>query len=385
MIEHIIIGVVFIVSFILSIALGAGSTGSTPYAPAVGANAITTLKAAFIIGIVSLLGAILQGQSVAETIGNDLISGVTLMPVEITIILLIGSLFMFIGIYTGYPIATAFTFTGAFIGAGIAIGGSPVYNLYFQILIFWTLGPIVSIVISYLTIKTLLSKKISNNHFIPLLFSIVLIVLFNIRFNIPRYGMTSLQEFILNNIGSTYAVSIIITVLISITITLLLNTTLKTDLTKNINYFLIFLGSVVGFSAGASQVGLAVGALIPITQSTGIPYYFIFYLGGFGLLLGSWLMAPRMIKSISQDYGSLGTRRSISALFSAFILAQLAVQFGFPISFNQIMISSIVGSSIGVNKGNESVDSQKIVFTILIWTLTIIVSYVLSYIFVSII
>lgn len=94
---------------------------------------------------------------------------------------------------------------------------------------------------------------------------------------------------------------------------------------------------------------------------------------------------PNIGTNISQDYGSLEPKHSISALFSAFILAQLTVQFGFPISFNQIMISSIVGSSIGVNKVNESVDSQKIVFTILIWTLTIIISCVLSYIFVSII
>jgi len=36
--------------------------------------------------------------------------------------------------------------------------------------------------------------------------------------------------------------------------------------------------------------------------------------GGFGLLIGSWTGAPRMIKAISQDYSSLGPRRSIAAL-----------------------------------------------------------------------
>lgn len=385
MIEYIIIFLVFTIGFILSVALGAGSTGSTPYAPAVGANTITTLKAAFIIGIISFFGAVFQGQNVAETIGNDLIQGVVLAPVEISIVLIIGAIFMFIGIYTGYPIATAFTFTGAFIGAGMAIGGNPAYQLYIKILSFWIFGPIISIIISYITIRSLLYKKLNNRILIPALLSIVLIVLFNIPFKIPTIGMISLRNYVNGFLNLGFELSIVITVILSIFVSLIVKHTYTNDINKLIGHFLIFLGSVVGFSAGASQVGLAVGALIPITESTNIPYISIFYLGGVGLLIGAWLMAPRMIKSVSQDYASLGPRRSISALFSAFVLAQVAVQLGFPISFNQIMISSIIGSGLGVDKGDESVDKQKIIYTVFIWILTIVLSYLISYSLISVI
>lgn len=367
------------ISFILSVALGAGSTGSTPYAPAVGANTITTLKAAFIIGIISFFGAIFQGQNVAETIGSDLIDGVILAPIEISVVLIIGAIFMFIGIYTGYPIATAFTFTGAFVGAGISMGGIPQYNLYIQILSFWIFGPIISVLISYITIRSLLYKKLKNRILIPALFSTILVILFNIPFKIPTIGMISLRDYISGILNLGFELSILITIVLSISVSVIVKIKYTNDIDKLIDHFLIFLGSVVGFSAGASQVGLAVGALIPITESTNIPYLSIFYLGGIGLLIGAWLMAPIMIKSVSQDYASLGPRRSISALFSAFVLAQIAVQLGFPISFNQIMISSIIGSGLGVNKGDESVDKEKIIYTILIWITTIILSYILSY------
>lgn len=378
MTEILIIAGLLTISFILAISLGAGSTGSTPFSPAVGANVITTLKAAFIIGIITFFGAVLQGQNVAETVGTNLVTGITLTPIEISIVLLIGAIFMFIGIYTGYPIATAFTFTGAFIGVGLATGGSPVYQLYTQIATFWVIGPFVAILISYILIKLLLSKTISNKYILPILTTVLLSIIFNIKFTIPTKGMFSLQLVISQYVTTTTAT--ILTILVASVISISIGIRLKDNQQKYIRYVLLFLGGIVGFTAGASQVGLAVGALIPITQSTQLPYISIFILGGLGLLVGAWLLAPRMIKSVSQDYASLGPRRSISALVASFILAQAAVQLGFPISFNQIMISSIIGSGLGVNKADSStIDKSKISKTVVIWISTLVLSYSISY------
>lgn len=383
MTEPLIIAGVFTISFILAISLGAGSTGSTPFSPAVGANAITTLKAAFIIGIITFFGAVLQGQNVAETVGTELVTGITLTPIEISIVLLIGAIFMFIGIYTGYPIATAFTFTGAFIGVGLATGGSPVYQLYSQIAVFWIVGPLVAVSISYILIKLLLSDMIQNTYLLPIITTVLLTIIFNINFTIPTIGMVSLQSVISQYVTTTTA--IVLTILTASSISIIIGVQLKDNQQVYIKYLLLFLGSVVGFTAGASQVGLAVGALIPLTNSTQLPYISIFILGGLGLLIGAWLLAPRMIKSVSQDYASLGPRRSISALVASFIIAQLAVQLGFPISFNQIMISSIIGSGMGVTKSDSSaVDTKKIGKTILIWISTLVSSYAISYMLISV-
>ena len=57
-------------SLFMAWAIGAGSSGSTPFAPAVGANAISILRAGFVVGILGLLGAVLQGANVTEAVGQ---------------------------------------------------------------------------------------------------------------------------------------------------------------------------------------------------------------------------------------------------------------------------------------------------------------------------
>src|SRR6056297_2496842 len=60
-------------SLFMAWAIGAGSSGSTPFAPAVGANAISVMRAGFIVGILGLAGAVLQGANVTETVGGGLV------------------------------------------------------------------------------------------------------------------------------------------------------------------------------------------------------------------------------------------------------------------------------------------------------------------------
>jgi PiT family inorganic phosphate transporter len=45
-------------SLFMAWTIGAGSAGSTPFAPAVGARAIPVMRAAFLVGILAFAGAI---------------------------------------------------------------------------------------------------------------------------------------------------------------------------------------------------------------------------------------------------------------------------------------------------------------------------------------
>jgi PiT family inorganic phosphate transporter len=141
---------------------------------------------------------------------------------------------------------------------------------------------------------------------------------------------------------------------------------LRTDEERGLQRFLLALGSLVAFSAGGSQVGLAVGPLVPLLESVDVSLLAVLTGGGLGILVGSWTGAPRMIKSLSQDYASLGPRRSISALLPTFLLAQLAVLLGVPISFNQAIVTAIVGSGAAVG-GNDGVSAAKLGRTVVAW------------------
>jgi PiT family inorganic phosphate transporter len=139
------------------------------------------------------------------------------------------------------------------------------------------------------------------------------------------------------------------------------------------------MGSLVAFSAGGSQVGLAVGPLLPLLSETGaIPVGAVLVGGGVGILVGSWTGAPRMIKSLAQDYSSLGPRRSIAALVPSFLIAQIAVVLGVPVSFNEIVVSAIIGSGAAVG-GHAAIDSRKILLTVSAWAGSLVLALALGY------
>jgi len=126
-------------------------------------------------------------------------------------------------------------------------------------------------------------------------------------------------------------------------------------------------------------VGLALGPLLPILDGAApaLPLLAVLFGGGLGLLVGSWTGAPRMIKALSQDYSSLGPRRSIAALIPSFAIAQSAVFFGVPVSFNEIIVSAIIGS--GYAAGGAGVSREKMLKTVAAWVLSLALALGLGY------
>jgi Phosphate/sulphate permeases len=86
-----------------------------------------------------------------------------------------------------------------------------------------------------------------------------------------------------------------------------------------------------------------------------------------------------MIKALSQDYSALGPRRSIAALIPSFAIAQAAVFFGIPVSFNQIIVSAIVGSGYAATGGGGEVSAGKLGYTVLAWIASLAGAFGISY------
>ncbi|MDY6764152.1 MAG: inorganic phosphate transporter, partial [Halobacteria archaeon] len=134
----IVVTVAFVASMFMAWTIGANSN-SAPFAPAVGANAVPVMRAALFVGFFASLGAIIQGGSISETVGKELIRGVSITPLAAASGLLTAATFITIGNRRGYPIPAAFTVTGAMIGIGLALGGDPAIAKYQQIALFWLL------------------------------------------------------------------------------------------------------------------------------------------------------------------------------------------------------------------------------------------------------
>ncbi|MEY7850232.1 anion permease [Natrarchaeobius sp. A-rgal3] len=370
-------------SLFMAWAIGAGSSGSTPFAPAVGANAISVMRAGFLVGILGFAGAVLQGANVSEAVGTELIGGVTLSPMAATIALVIAAVLVAIGVFAGYPIATAFTVTGAVVGVGLAMGGDPAWPKYAEIATLWILTPFVGGGLAYAIARTLRAEPISEQYLIIGLAALVGVLIANIEFAVlgPPEGGASIAQ----ATGAWLPVSDLVGVVAATAVMAAIwGGAIAVDLEGGIErgerHFLLILGGLVAFSAGGSQVGLAIGPLIPLSGDVGLPLIALLLGGGFGLLLGSWTGAPRMIKAISQDYSSLGPRRSIAALIPSFIIAQTAVLFGIPVSFNEIIVSSIIGSGYAAAGAGGGVSARKMGYTVLAWVLSLAGSIVISYV-----
>ena len=372
-------------SLFMAWSIGAGSSGSTPFAPAVGANAISVIRAGFVVGLLGLAGAVLQGANVTEAVGRELVLGVAISPVAAIVGLLIAAVLVAAGVFAGYPIATAFTVTGAMVGVGLAMGGDPAWAKYRQIAALWALTPLAGGGAAYAIARALRSEAVAERRAVPVLGGLVGLLLANVEFAAlgPDGEAASLAATaaaaLSPALGNPTVGRVVVSALVAVAVGLVLYRDLVGSPEASQRRFLLALGGLVAFSAGGSQVGLAIGPLLPVLDQTTLapPLVLVLVGGGVGLLAGSWTGAPRMIKALAQDYSSLGPRRSIAALIPSFVIAQTAVHFGIPVSFNEIIVSAIVGS--GYAAGTGSVSRAKMGYTVLAWVGSFAVAFGASY------
>ena len=373
-------------SLFMAWSIGAGSSGSTPFAPAVGANAVSVLRAAFVVGLLGLAGATLQGANVTEAVGRELTRGAVISPAAATIGLLIAGGLVAYGVRIGYPIATAFTVTGAMIGVGLALGGDPAWPKYREIVALWVATPIVGGGVAYAIARLLLGERAPERHVVPALGGLVGVVVANIELAPP--GTAGRGTSLAAAAGAALPVpavegvdlgAVLVSGVVLVAVAAVVRWDVDRDLRAAQRRFLLALGGLVAFSAGGSQVGLAIGPLLPMLGDlpVEVPLVAVLFAGGLGLLAGSWTGAPRMIKALSQDYASLGPSRSIAALVPAFGIAQTAVLFGIPVSFNEIIVSAIVGS--GYAAGAAGVSREKMLRTVAAWVGSLVLALAGSY------
>ena len=375
-----------VTSLLTAWALGANSN-SPPFAPAIGANAISTMRAAFLVGILAALGALLQGGAISETVGAGLINGVRITSLAATAGLLTAAGFMAFGVYTGYPVPAAFATTGAMVGVGLSLGGTPAFDTYRRIVTFWALVPPVSGGLAYLTATILRRDDIPETVGVPILAAVVGGIIANVQLTIvpspPGATQSSIAAFVARAVPVP-AVAGIDPVLALVTLAAaavsfqFIRRRTQESVDTGVRTFLVVLGSVVAFSSGGSQVGLATGPLENLYGTElGLPGIVLLALGAAGILAGAWMGAPRLLQATSREYAQLGIRRSIAALVPGFVIAQVAIALGIPISFNNIVISGVIGG--GLAGGSAGISRRKIGVTLAFWLITLVTSILIGF------
>lgn len=363
-----------LVSVFVAWAIGAGSTGSTPFAPAVGADSITIFRAVLLAGGLSFVGAVLQGGAVTETVGTGLVDGVAAPPLLGFLSLATAGVFVALGVVTGYPISTAFSVSGAVTGAGLALGGTVNWEIYRTIILTWTLAPFAVGLVAYLTAEALWHFEEPNS--LPILAAVLGALLPHLRMGFLGDGAATLAAAAPTPEGSPVSGGALLTAALALALAALVRYDSTQNPERSEDRFLVGLGCLVAFSAGGSQVGLAIGPLLPLLDGS-IPLRWVLAAGGLGLVAGTWTGAPRMIRAMGTEYADLGTYRSIAALLPAFVLTQAAVLLGIPISFTQAIVSAISGS--GYVAGMAGVSERKLGWTAVGWVGSYVGAFAVGY------
>lgn len=380
----VVVVVALVAGLAMAWAIGANSN-SPPFAPAVAANALPTLRAALLIGIFAGAGAILQGGNISGTIGSSLVrfpGDASMTPLVGAAALLVAAASIVIGVRTGYPMPSAFATTGAVIGAGLGAGGLPATDTYLEIGVFWLLIAPFAGGIAYGTATLLRDDRVPERVGVPLLGGIAGLVIANMSIPlVPVEGgaRPSLALFVSQSLAGGYDLAMLGTSLLMGVVGYLgIRALVGDDVDAGIRRFLIALGALVAFSSGGSQVGLATGPLETLFENEFmLPPWTLLVLGGLAMLVGAWTGAPRLLQAVAREYSALGVRRSIAALVPGFIIAQTAIALGIPISFNHVIISSVIGS--GLVEGSGGVSGRKIGYTLTAWLATLVLSVAVAF------
>lgn len=290
---EILFNLALLASAFMGIAIGASSVAPA-FGPVNSSGSANVFRSALLAGIFALIGSVVQGGNVTETVGSSLLIG-ELSIVQAVAILFVGSALVIFSVLTDYPMPTAFTVIGAVVGSAYGFSQSIAMPVLQKVVAYWLAVPFAAVLLGYIAARLLQ------------------------RF-LPEEGAE-----------------------------------------RPIRILLLVSGCYVAYTAGAGSVGLAVG---PLT-SMDLPMFYLLIMGGMSILAGAWLYSPRIIRAVSVDYSNIGPRRSIAALGTSAILAQIGIFFGVPISFNEAIVASVIGS--GLVEGRSNMNKRKIIFTIGAW------------------
>lgn len=151
--------VFILISILIAFAIGANDeTFSTVY----GSKFLSMKEVLILATIFAIMGAVLLGRAVSETVGNNILY-IEITPEVVITILISTAIWLIISSALKLPISTTHATIGAIIGIGIYLGGNNGINwlIILEMSLWWIFSPIIGFVVTYVVYK-LIHKTIIN-------------------------------------------------------------------------------------------------------------------------------------------------------------------------------------------------------------------------------
>lgn len=313
--------IALVAAFYVGWNIGSNDAANAMGAP-VGGRVITYRQAISIMVLFVLLGAVLEGWKVMETVGGDIVAGTGGMnpliqiPELAVIALFAAGVWVTTATILKLPVSTSQSIVGAVMGAGLllsfkgAFGASVNFGVLRNIGLAWVLSPIAAAGFAY--------------------------------FMYHAAGPA------LRRIGSAATLNRVLTVLVVST------------------------GAFAAYSLGANDVGNATAMLYVVSQSgagsIGWTQQVVGLFGGVALAVGALTYSRRVMKTVGTGITNLDAMTTFAAQFGAAFTVWIFTQFGVPVSTSQAIVGGVAGA--GLVKGTAAVSKGKLGEIGVAWVLT---------------
>ncbi len=336
--------------------------------PLVGSQAITLAMAILLAALCEVLGAVLAGSDVVQSIKGKIINPAHIENTAVFVgmmlsALLSGALWLHLATAIGAPVSTTHSIVGGVLGAGLMAGGVGAVEWHFLggIVASWVISPMMGggIAMGLLaTLKNVLSdkenKKQAALRVMPILVGIMgaAFTWYMIAKVLGKKIPLEWWQEVLLSIAVGLGVYGLFKSYVLRRLPLLENT--KESVHTLFTYPLIFGAALLSFAHGANDVANAVGPLAAIVQSLqewgnhAIPTkayapLWIMLIGGLGIALGLSLYGPKLIKTVGSEITELDKMQAFCIAMATVITVLFASKLGLPVSSTHITIGAVFG------------------------------------------
>ncbi len=347
-------------------------------ATSVASGALTIKRAVVVAGVCDVLGAVLVGSHVANTIRKGLIDPLQFSDRQILFIFgmlaaVLGSaLWVNIATYFKLPVSTTHSIIGGVVGFGLVSVG--VAGIKWKVVLFvvlsWIISPVFGGIIAFTIFsiikKFILSSKepIAQTRKIGPFFTGI--VAFILSLTVTFKGLKHLH----------LDLPIIEALLISLCVgaggfllgSFLLRRYKERDadpyyqVEKMANPLQVLSASFQAFSHGANDVANAIGpvaAIVAVVQTqkvdmqVPIPLWLLL-IGGVGLAFGVYTWGHRVMETVGKKITSITPTRGFSAEFGTATTVLLCSRLGMPVSTTHVAVGNIIG--VGLARGISAIN-----------------------------
>ncbi|MDP8228489.1 MAG: inorganic phosphate transporter [Candidatus Electryoneaceae bacterium] len=382
------------VSFYASF-MGGANDFANAFGTSVGSGANTIRQAVLIAIIAELIGAVLVGAHVTDTVRKGIVdtSGFIEHP-EILLYgllaALIGSgLFLQLATYWGLPVSTTHSIVGAMIGFGLVASGfdSVQWGSVGNIAMSWVISPIGGGVVAYLTFRIIQKKVLetakpiaSSAKLVPYFVGITVMVL---TLSMIYKGLKNLKLEL--TFPEALGYGAIAGVLAGLVVWLKMRD-LRCDDPRDeqldrvegiFKYLQIFTAGYVAFAHGSNDVANSVGPLAGIwaiyhdgmvDMKAQVPIW-ILVMGGTGIVLGLAVFGKRVIETVGTKITHVTPSRGFAAEFAAATVVLTFSKLGMPVSTTHTLVGAVIG--VGLARGIGAIDLRVVQKIFMSWIVTI--------------